>query len=711
MAKTDAKVSLFYNSTYNAVEAETFVDETIKVTRGQGDEGAGPRPASVELTFNNQTDKYRPSNPTSPLYGLAGRNTPLRVQVGSSTRAVVEATEWSPDRTIDFRVSPPRGRATVDVAGYGLLGRINQWTDPVRSPFYTYNSTLTSSVGYWPFEDDRGSVSLFTPTAGAKSSTFLRGVTFDSQYSFGGSAPLADFANASSTTAGGFFVPGPAASTAGWQLSWAGRYGQLPGTGNLYEFMDWQTTDGTRYSLNFYNAGDLILLSSKGGVTVIGSGAGTFTGVTLGTDWNLWNHFVVTATQSGGTTTISIYWNTEGSPVFAGAYTASFSDNTSSLYSWGIGAGGALNDVTIGHVIGTSDATTDPFVYTPRLQAFTGYNGETAADRFARLMISKALSYTISGTAAQSWPMGPQPVDTFSNLLKEIAQTEDGLIFDSKSGISLTFRLRRNLYNQTPTLALSYPLDISSPFSEVLGDLGLHNRVTVSQRNGGTYESIKTTGQLSVQPPPAGVGEYRQTVDVNTYSETADLPLLSGYWLNRGTVAGSRFSAVTVELTKRPDLVTAASAVEAGDFITIDGYVEYQIRLMVIGIVETIAAMTRKIVYTCVPADLFITGVYDGTVRKYDLGTSTLNASYGSSVTTMVFKQTSALESWSTTGAYDLLVAGEQIGIPAGGMGAVTGSGPYTQTATGITRSKNGIVKAQASGAEVHTYDPARYGL
>ena len=103
--------------------------------------------------------------------------------------------------------------------------------------------------------------------------------------------------------------------------------------------------------------------------------------------------------------------------------------------------------------------------------------------------------------------------------------------------------------------------------------------------------------------------------------------------------------------------------------------------------------------------------VYDDTRKRYDSRTSTLNTSYSAGATSMVVRFTDIRDAWSTTSEpYDWIVSGERITITS--MGAVTGSGPWTQTAT-VTRSVNGVVKAQVSGAPVHMHpeQQARYAL
>jgi hypothetical protein len=54
------------------------------------------------------------------------------------------------------------------------------------------------------------------------------------------------------------------------------------------------------------------------------------------------------------------------------------------------------------------------------------------------------------------------------------------------------------------------------------------------------------------------------------------------------------------------------------------------------------------------------------------------------------------------------MIEGERVTVTA--MTAAAGTGPYTQTAT-VTRSVNGVVKAQLSGARVNVYNSRRWGL
>jgi hypothetical protein len=63
--------------------ADVYNRDGIAITRGRGDEASDLEPTTIDLTFNNRDGLYSPRNPRSALYGLIGRNTPLRVSVGT----------------------------------------------------------------------------------------------------------------------------------------------------------------------------------------------------------------------------------------------------------------------------------------------------------------------------------------------------------------------------------------------------------------------------------------------------------------------------------------------------------------------------------------------------------------------------------------------------------------------------------------------------
>lgn len=706
MPKQVTALEIFYGGAWVDVTAiDDVFTAPIVIKQGQSDEGSPFRPASLSCRLANDDDRYRTSNPASPLYGLAGRNTPVRFKVGGVVRAWVEASSWSAGQSRDFRASPRRGKAWVDLEAGGLLRRIGQWTEPLRSPFYLYNLALTTSVGYWSFEDPSGTPLMGQASATNARSGYNRNVSFGSQNRPPGSAPLADFSEvlgAGGKARGYFATGGDPASTAGWQLSFAAKLGSLGGVGDITSPITFECNDGTSYAVAITDGINLVLLASRDGVSLISS---TTNISGAGTDWSGWVTFILVANYSAGTTTFSVYWVEQDTSVLVGAFAASFSGVTSSLRSWTLDGGGFPAAVTYGHLIGTAGVTED-LTLPGRQSAFLGYPGERAAYRFARLCPLANIPYYVTPGFATSVPMGPQPYGTLADNLKEMAPTEDGLIYDYGDELRLMFHLRPDRYNQTPALSLT-PADLPFLPDEVTDDLDTHNIVTVSQRDGLDYTAEDATGPLGSAPPPVGAGEARQTIDVNLDNAPAVIAQHANWWLRRGTVNLPRYPQLTVDLGARPSLVAAVNALRVGQVIQITGFRENTIRLWVLGWTETITTHGRKIVYTCAPDQQFQVGRWDNTGSRWDSLTHSLKTGVNTTATALVFRSLSSKVTWSTTTPYDVFIAGERLTVTAMGAAALVGGG-YDQAAT-VTRSVNGIVKNLAAGEPVHAATPGRW--
>jgi hypothetical protein len=94
------------------ISSAPYHRDQINIAGGRQDEGSRVDPAACTLTVNNRSNAYSPRNPVSPLYGLIGRNTPLRVSVAAGS-AFLRATD---ETEADARVSTPSA-AAVQVTG------------------------------------------------------------------------------------------------------------------------------------------------------------------------------------------------------------------------------------------------------------------------------------------------------------------------------------------------------------------------------------------------------------------------------------------------------------------------------------------------------------------------------------------------------------------------------------------------------------------
>jgi hypothetical protein len=304
--------------------------------------------------------------------------------------------------------------------------------------------------------------------------------------------------------------------------------------------------------------------------------------------------------------------------------------------------------------------------------------------------------------------MGPQRADTFINLLKEIRETDGGLIYDEPLDIALTMRVRRDLYDQDPALELTYPDDLGG-YRKLLDDLNTHNVVTVKNRGGGEVTRSLTSGPMSTQAPPAGVGEYKATVDVSVEDDGDQLDNLADWHLAQGTLERPRYDEITVDLLAHPELISDAEGVAPGDMIEITGLEPDIVQLLVTGWTDKIGKSTRTITFAVAPYEPWQSGEYDDAGSRYDARTSTVSTAEDTTSTAWSVECTDPEDVWSTTAEpYDWMVAGERVTVTT--MNAATGSGPYVQTCT-VTRSVNGVVKAQAVGNQVQLADPKRWAL
>lgn len=705
MPSQDVAVELFYDSAWHDLVPadDVLADTPITIMRGNSDESPAPRPALVELRLENSDDMYRTGNPESPLYGKAGVNTPLRVSAGGVVRGHVEASSFAAGQSRDFRRYPRRGKAWVDVEAGGILQRVNNWSEQLKSPFRQYNEDVSGLTGYWAMEDARGSTKAFSSVPGAGNSSLL-GVSFDSQQRPPGSAPLADVVLRDES----FFQFVPGGTNDGWQYSvvtYMTSFG-----GSFFTPLNLQMQDRSNVSFSIDDSTNQVTtLSTDSSGTTRWTSTNGFDPTYFEGRWVM---FVVQCTESGGTVTQDVWWRAIDENTWWNQ-NGTFSGTTSSLKQ---SSGSGLPDgSTFGHMIGTT-GTVDELTDEARFTAFRGHANETTADRFARLCTLKGIAYTILGTAADSYPMGPQGVDTLAKQFEEIQTTEDGLIFDDIDAVGLVFMLRGARYNQTPALTLNAAGSSHGMPSlpvEVTDDLPVHNVVTAKQRDGGEYTATDSTSPMGTQAPPDGRNEYRQTVDVNVAEEATGLYQQAHWWLGRGTVNLPRYPQVVVNLAAL-DAATLAQveAVDVGNVIEIVNYRENTIRLYALGWTETLGRSDaeRVIAFTCAPDQQFVVGEWDAADSLWDSRTTTLKTAVNATATSLTFRTVSSKGVWSTTGEpYDVFVSGERITVTSMGAASLV-SGAYDQTAT-VVRSINGIRKSLAAGDPIAVATPGRWAL
>ncbi|MGI5408215.1 hypothetical protein ACQEV9_15610 [Streptomyces chartreusis] len=80
----DIRTDLFVGGTWQDISPDVYLREVKNLVRGIRDMGSTADPSSLTMTLDNRAGKYSQRNAMSPLFGLIGRNTPIRVSLPSS---------------------------------------------------------------------------------------------------------------------------------------------------------------------------------------------------------------------------------------------------------------------------------------------------------------------------------------------------------------------------------------------------------------------------------------------------------------------------------------------------------------------------------------------------------------------------------------------------------------------------------------------------
>lgn len=685
----DVAFEVFYDGAWHDLVASRQVraDTAITVRRGDPSVGSALTPARVDAKLDNTDDDLRPSNPLSPLYQSAGVGTPIRVSRDGVVRGYVQASQWSADESDDFRRTPKRGKAWVDVESAGLLQQVIA-SPRLDSPIIRDTRPLDFLVDFWPCEDESGATRLSNLVSGGRAARWFGGdLSLASDDRPGGAARTVQ--TPSGVRVAGAFQSNPGDGT-GWTAVFAAK---LPATmsGTYLEFFHWTDSTGKRWSWEVNNADYRIRVYDADG-TLLETRVGTYAATP-----NQWVRYSITASATAGTVDYEVVWWPEGG-VGNGGFIDSFSAaSVGSLRAWDRPATAATVDAGLCSVYGVASTVVEGAVY----EAFQGHRGELAGYRFGRLMTELGYAWSWIGDPDLSTPMGPQPAETMTEILREIRDTEDGLIFDTRDALEVTFMLRAARCNQTPiriavTELVARPREVT--------DVAFANLVTVKNRAGGEAVAADLDGPLGV----AAKGPWEQSVDVNVYPERL-LDDLATWWLNRGTVNEPRYPAITINLyALGPARAAELADIDVGQRLEISGLRADPVGLHVLTIDEPIGWPNAwSLTLTCAPDSVFGVGVYGGT--RYGSASTTLAAAAEINATSLQLTTSRYGDrAWSTATPYDILVAGQRFTVTS--MPAPSGTGPWTHTAT-VVPARNGIVKRCPAGSPVQVVDAARYAL
>ena len=206
------------------------------------------------------------------------------------------------------------------------------------------------------------------------------------------------------------------------------------------------------------------------------------------------------------------------------------------------------------------------------------------------------------------------------------------------------------------------------------------------------------------------MGRYATDLTVNPETD-GFLYGIAAWVVNIGILDRARWSSVTVNLSSSnisSGLEASIKDADIGDWFVITGlqkaFVYDDISLIIVGYTEVIDPFIHTITFNCMPAEPFTVAVYD--TSRYDADGSTVTSNITSTQTSLSATQ-SGTTLWTTDGTmfpFDINVGGERMRVTN-----ITGStSPQTMT---VTRSINGVVKAQTAGTAIELWDTPRYAL
>lgn len=183
---SDLRVELFLKTSkiWSKITSAVKTEEGVTITRGRQAEGGAAVPSSCRLTLNNPDGNYSPRNTAGTLYGQIGRNTPLRVGLGSPVLGITKAGTGS---TVTYdAVSESASYGSTGVFAVAYAAPQDTLTTPAGysngtetdATAFTIKSSTTTDSGALP---STTSTASGTPTAWLTAHLVVPGGTFDTR--------------------------------------------------------------------------------------------------------------------------------------------------------------------------------------------------------------------------------------------------------------------------------------------------------------------------------------------------------------------------------------------------------------------------------------------------------------------------------------------------------------------------------------------------
>lgn len=623
-----------------------------------------------------------------------------------SIRFAGEAAAWPQSWDLSGKVRS----STATIAG--VLRRAQKVTTPLRSSLRRDLSTKANVVAYWPMEEPNGATRFASGLPGDLSSLAPEvpaEVKFAASTAFVASDPLPTVGDSSIMGT----VPKYPSPNASQRFIFVA---QIPEAGiatdrHIARFMTTGTMGRWEMIYDAPGGGGIFRGYDADGTLIFDHGP-----VASGFNGSLVMHSIWLE-QNGAN--IDYQWATF--PV--GSSVAFVQDSGSVAGTFGrftavqLGTNVGMDATAYGHVALLNGDVHN--IWDVARNSLVAWAGEAGAERLTRLGDDEGFPVRFRGAVAPTPAMGPQRSRTLVELMREVPATDLGMFTDAADHAgALAYRPAASM-SAGHVLEIPYNL-IGEPFQPTDDDQGTVNRVTVKSASGIEFTVEDTTSTMSTAPPPAGVGLYDQSADINANTQTGAEG--NAYWrLALGTIDASRWPTVPLCLD-HPNVAPLAEAILAvaeGDIIRVTGLPAGvppgPLDLIVDAIEDEITRAQHWVFLTCAPAGPWAqtgtwhesTGANPGD-HLWDTSNTTRQGSAINATQTAITLTIGDGKFWTTSAAhfpFDIFGGGERMTVTA--IAAPSG---VTQVFT-VTRGANGIAKTHPVGTRFSLADPTVWAL
>lgn len=444
-------IALFLGGTWVDITPDVYLRNPIQITWGRQDWASTADTTKCPLTINNRHGKYSPKNPTSPYYGLLGRNTPVRVRVTTptgleSTRFEGNVSSWPTRWDVSGK------DVYVGVQANGIRRRLSQGVPAERDALRRHTERHVP-LSYWPLtdgEDARHGSEIMQGSqpmrAVGEAGSFYQG---QPSWGKGSLAPwLEPVVELPDETIGRITAYVPPRSVTGWSIDHT-IAGSSAANQTALEIIDTGPRTDSAPQAEWRISTDAFFDEVQLRVTERGE---TTSSTALLADINApgifdggAHHLRLTTAANGSDTDWAVY--VDGVLKASGTRVTVHRPVNRLTLRWGTVEGGGVvtNALSLGHI--TYWGATAP-VAADTWRAVKGYDRELAGRRIERLCAEQNVPLAVTGNLDHTPQMGPQRPGTFLDLLQTASDVDGGVLYESRAVSGLAFRTQRSKYNQ-----------------------------------------------------------------------------------------------------------------------------------------------------------------------------------------------------------------------------------------------------------------------